>query len=490
VSAERLYPGVPQGTAPLPGLRQRQAGGPALLLLIVALFAVNAFMQFPGTMSNDAINQYAEAISGRYTDWHPAIMAWLWSLLRHVADGPAPLWLLHLALYWTGFGLFADALRRLGHPRIALLTALCGAFPVFVFLNGTLNKDVGMAVTWLVAVGLLFWFRSQQRRIPWPAGLLIAALVFYGTLVRSNALFGLGPLLMYALVPARWLRTSRLLAGALLIAVLAIPTTQFVNRALFHPLSRDAINSLFLFDLTGIAAHVHDPALLEPRATLSASELKACYTPYWWDSLSPWGRCKALVHRPSGDYATYGDGLVSQWARTVAQHPAAYVAHRLKHFNSALIFAVPLKHVRFTPEHRTDDPAWKPGEVYSERDIRFDMVRKNFLFWPVTWLVWGVGLLVFASRQAPTAQTLLARILTVSALGYSGAYLVIGVATDMRYHYWSILAVLMATLVSLPLLIQGWRSRSPALLGALGAVGVAVVIGLAARLLDFQALMF
>ena len=97
VSAERLYPGVPQGTAPLPGLRQRQAGGLALLLLVVALFAVNAFMQFPGTMSNDAINQYAEAISGRYTDWHPAIMAWLWSLLRHIADGPAPHWLLHLA---------------------------------------------------------------------------------------------------------------------------------------------------------------------------------------------------------------------------------------------------------------------------------------------------------------------------------------------------------------------------------------------------------
>jgi hypothetical protein len=496
VSGQGLYAGLGRGPAgDLPrgggaGVPRAHSMGLVLLLLIAGLFAGNVLLHYPGTMSNDAVNQYAEAISGKYTDWHPPVMAWLWSLLRHVGDGPGPMWLLNLALYWTGLGLLADATRRSGHPRIALLIALAGVFPPFVYLNATVMKDVAMAASWLTAVGLVFWFRSQQRRVPLAWGMVAGVLIVYGTLVRSNALFGLGPLLMYALAPGRWLRNSRLMVGALLIAVLAIPVTQQVNHWVFHPAQRDPMHSLFLFDLAGIAAHVRDPGLLEPRATLSASELKTCYTPFWWDSFSPWGRCGSLVHRPDTDHATQGQGLLPQWAGTIAAHPLAYASHRLKHFNSAIIFAVPLKHQRLAPEYRADDPAYRPFEIFSESNIRFDLVRKNPLFWPVTWLVWGAGLLVFLGRQPATASVLLGRTLTVSALGYSGAYLVIGVATDMRYHYWSMLAVVVATLVTLPLLAQGWRGRSASLLGALAAVGAVVAIGLATRLLDFRGWMF
>jgi hypothetical protein len=104
----------------------------------------------------------------------------------------------------------------------------------------------------------------------------------------------------------------------------------------------------------------------------------------------------------------------------------------------------------------------------------------------VTWLAGGAFLLAFLGRQAQTASTVLARVLIVSAIGYSGAYLVIGVATDMRYHYWSLLALVVATLLALPLLPEGWRSRSRPLLAGLATVGIVVGIGVAARLLDFQ----
>jgi hypothetical protein len=461
--------------------------GWVLALVLAALFALNVFLHYPGTMTNDSNNQYAEAISGRYTDWHPPVMAWLWSVLRQVADGPAPFLLLHLALYWAGFGLLADGMRRAGHPRTALLIAMAGAFPPFLYLNASVVKDVGMVSFLLAAVGLMFWHRVQELRIPLYWGAAIAALMLYGTLVRSNAVFALGPLLMYALAPARWLRATRLIAGAIVIGALAIPLTQQLNRGLFDAQGRDPVHSLFLFDLMGIAAHEQDPRLLEPRATLNAQQLKACYTPYWWDSLSPWGRCGALTHRPDTDHATIGDGLARQWATTIAAHPLAYAKHRLKHFNSAILFAVPPKHIRLTPEYQTTDPAHPPLEVVTERDIKFDLLRKNPFIWPATWLAWGVGLLVFLARQPPTAQVLLARALLVSALGYSCAYLVIGVATDMRYHYWSLMAALAATLLVAPQLAEGWRGRSRALLGALIAVGLVTGIGVTTRLLDLQA---
>jgi hypothetical protein len=477
LESDTLFTGRPAWTATRGGL---------LPLLVGALFVANVVLHFPGTMSNDSINQYAEAVSGRYTDWHPPVMAWLWSVLRLVGDGPAPFLLLHLALYWAGFGLIADGTRRAGHPRMALLIALAGAFPPFLYLNANVVKDVGMVSFWLAGVGLMFWFRAQDRRIPLAVGVLVAALVLYGTLVRSNAVFALGPLLMYALAPARWLRSTRLTVGAVLIAVLAIPAAQQLNRLLFHPQGRDPVHSLFLFDLMGIAAHENDPRLVEPRATFSASDLKACYTPYWWDTLSPWGRCASRVHRPDTDHATVGEGLPMQWGKTIIAHPAAYAVHRLKHFNSAVLFAVPPKHIRLTPEYRTDDPAFPPMEIVTERDIKFDLLRKNPFVWPVTWLVWGAFLLAFLARRPDANPVLLARVLIVSALGYSLAYLVVGVATDMRYHYWMLIAMLVATLLAMPQIAQGLRERSAPLLAGFAAVGLVVAVGVATRLLDFQ----
>ena len=147
---------------------------------------------------------------------------------------------------------------------------------------------------------------------------------------------------------------------------------------------------------------------------------------------------------------------------------------------------MPPKHIRLTPEYRTDDPSRPPMEVVTEHDIKFDLLRKNPFVWPVTWMVWGLGLLVFLAREAAGNQVLLARALIVSGLGYSGAYLVIGVATDMRYHYWSLIAGLLATLLVQPQLADGARRHSRALAGALLAVGVVVAIGVATRLLDFQ----
>jgi hypothetical protein len=462
------------------------ASGSVLALLVVALFALNVALHYPGTMNSDSISQYAEATSGHYSDWHPPVMAWVWSLLRHVGDGPGPFLVLHLALYWSGFGLLADGMRRAGHPRTALLMALAGAFPPFLYLNATVAKDAGMVCSWLAAVGAIFWFRAQSRRIPLYWGAAIAALLLYGTLVRSNALFGLGPLLLYALAPARWLRTPRLMAGAVVIAVLAIPLTQQLNRVLFHPDERNPVQSLFLFDLLGIAAHAHDPALLEPRATLSAADLRACYTPYWWDPLSPWGHCEKRVHRPDNSHATYGEGLPVQWAKTIAAHPVAYAEHRLKHFNSEILFAVPPKHIRLTPEYQNDDIAHSRMEAVTARDIKLDLLRKNPFVWPVTWMVWGLGLLVFLARQPSFGSVLLARTLVVSELAYSSAYLVIGVATDMRYHYWSLIAGLVATVLVMPQLVDAWRGRSRRLAGALIGVGVVVAIGVATRLADFQ----
>jgi hypothetical protein len=454
--------------------------------LALAMLAANIALHFPGVMNNDSVSQYRQAVSGQYGDWHPPVMAWLWAQMRMFGNGPAPMLVLHLALYWLGFGLVADAMRRAGHVKVALAVTLAGAFPPFLYVNAQVVKDVGMAAAWLAAAGLLFWHRSQQRRIGVAAAVAIAVLLAYGTLVRTNAVFGLGALLVLAFAGGRWLRTSRLIAATVLAAVVALPAGKLLNEQLFRPKAEHAVQSLFLFDLMGVAVHTGDPKVIEPRATFTPQELRACYSPYWWDSLSMWGRCADRVNRPEPNMPTHPDGLASQWLRTIAAHPVAYLQHRLAHFNSALLFAVPSKHIRFTPEYRTGDPALKPLEVVTERDVKLDIVRKNPLVWPATWLAWAVCLLVLLRRHTDDRGVLFARVLAVSALGYSGAYLLIGVATDMRYHYWSMLAVLLATLAATPRLAQLLRRRDGALFASIGVVCAVIAIGVATRLLDFR----
>lgn len=480
-------------TRDIAAIRGLLSPGRTLGLLLLGLFSLNVLLHFPGTMQNDSIQQYRQALSGQYLDWHPPVMAWLWAQLISLWPGPAPMLLLQLSAYWLGVALLADGLRRAGQTRLALLMACAGAFPPFLALNASITKDVGMVASWVAAVGVLFWFRVQARRPPLVAWVLVALLVTYGALVRSNAIFGLGPLLLWlAWRPAKVPQWPALAAAAVVAALLALPASQWINRHVFDAQPTHGEHSLFLFDLLGIAAHARQPSLLEPRASLTLQDLDSCYTPYWWDSVSPWGRCGDKVHRPLGEpqLVTLPDGIAQQWLQAIAAHPAAYALHRVKHFNSALMFAVPLKHVRFVPEYRADGSAFKPFGTVTPGDIRFDLLRKNFAVWPVTWLAWGIVLLAFLHRRAASGASeqavVLARVLTVSALAYSGAYLMIGISTDMRYHYWSILAILAATVLVLPLLGAAWRRRERSLAWGLAGVAGVVLAGVLARLLDVR----
>jgi len=74
------------------------------------------------------------------------------------------------------------------------------------------------------------------------------------------------------------------------------------------------------------------------------------------------------------------------------------------------------------------------------------------------WLALGIGLLIWlTSRRADyrmasrTASRDAALALLLSALPYAFAYLVIGVATELRYLLWSLIAIFTAAVISLPL---------------------------------------
>jgi hypothetical protein len=216
------------------------------------------------------------------------------------------------------------------------------------------------------------------------------------------------------------------------------------------------------------------------------ADLTRCYTPYWWDTLAPWGSCSFAWSRLGPDDSPARQALRNRWLTQIAAHPTAYVQHRLKVFNSLLYFLVPAKHCRYAPlcgfEYTRDGTPYFPGVTSAA--IRLDYLKKNFLTWPITWLLVGLLLLWFSTQVQHHETAAALRALLLSGLCYLGFMFLVGVASEVRYAYWTIMATLLALVICLDEAARAfsWRDWR-------WAVGVAVLLlaiaaGLFARLVN------
>lgn len=456
----------------------------AALVLFIANFAV----KFPGELTNDSSGQYAQALSGHYTDWHPPIMAWAWSFLLPIIDGPLTFLTLHLGLHWLGFALIADALLCRDKPRTACWVLLSGAFPVFLFYNGQIIKDVGMASAMLVAFGLGFRYRITGQPVPWPILLLAALLLAYGTLVRTNAIFAFGPLFIYLFADrARLAGIKQLVLLSILLAGLALPVSNYINHDLLGAKRDNPVQSLFLFDLNGIAYQSGDLRVLPPELGFSMADLQHCYTSYWWDTLSAWGVCRFAWERLGPENSLARKNLGHRWLTEVIRHPLDYAAHRLKALNSMLYFLVPAKHCRYAFNCGTIDPKTHNAAPITDRDIRIDYIKKSPLTWPITWLVLGLVLLWFSKRIKSVETLSAARTLLLSGTSILSFMIWVGVATDIRYAYWSIMSIMLAAIISFAELRNCFQRLDPMFVSGGALILLTGLAGLLARVFNFTA---
>jgi hypothetical protein len=179
------------------------------------------------------------------------------------------------------------------------------------------------------------------------------------------------------------------------------------------------------------------------------------------------------------------------WLDAIISHPEAYAQHRLKVFNSMMYFFVPAKHCRLVEGCGVRDPLL-PGVrlQVSPQDIRLDYIKKNILVWPASWMVLGVCMVALLGLSSASAPLSACRTLLVSGLGYSLAYLIVGVATDVRYHYWSIVAILTAFIVAFPLLVSRVRTMDRTVMVCFVLLTLTLGAGFFARLADKQVLLF
>lgn len=366
----------------------------------LCLAVLNLVIAWPGALTPDSESQLRQVVAGVFTDWHPPIMAVIWSLLGGTV---VSMLTLQIGLHWLGFWGLAEALRRDNACKWAWAMLGVGLTPIALKYTGVIQKDSLLASFLISATGLMALRRGFAPGL---------AMGVAGALCRANGAFALPPLLL-----ARFERMKLLPAVALCLvaAALLVPISSLVNHRLLHAERTGVERSLQLFDLSGIARLSEDNTVL-PRGAEGAAR---CYTPLFWDSLGDPGCAAPLPKLPQS--------LTRAWFHGIAAHPIAYSWHRLSHFNSTIFFIVPpMQQCVYAPSHHECD--------FSKRGLLLDFIAKNALLWPVTWL--AVGLVLLFGNLHPVARSL-----NLSGLLYGAAYLFVGVAADFRYFYWTEIAV-------------------------------------------------
>ena len=257
-----------------------------------------------------------------------------------------------------------------------------------------------------------------------------------------NGIFAGAPLLIYVFWPKLFCRPILLPTGCVTLIAIAIPLSDLFNHKILRAEPTYQTQALELFDEFGIAYFAEDTSVIRSDISASIQLISDCYTPVRWDTLPLRAKCRhSYTDRPHE----------RTWIFAILKHPLAYAEHRLFHFNSELVFIVPWHHadwrlVRPDP----DDPASPASERKDPTTIGKIVGYLSpdaEIVTPMFALVVGFVVLVLRVRtltRQPSQLETATLCLVVSGILYTLGYLLVGVSTDSRYHYWSMLSIFIA----------------------------------------------
>lgn len=449
-------------------------------LLPVALGLVLWRVFFPAIMNYDAIVQFRQAWEGRYTDWHPPLMALVLHLFLKAGRNVGALVLvqclaglfgvLALARAWLRafFGPAPPAPRADAIALLVLLGLLLPLTPLALYLV-TFWKDSWSAVilVWMCAVACRLVTEpaaGRGERLPWAWVAALLALSTALSLVRHNAIFILPCAGLVLWMAAR--RTARGVALALAAApLLAFAVSEAAINRIFDVEKVHLERHMMAFDLVGICALDTQACDSLPyiRSFLRVPDYRQRYVPGDMGS-SFW------TAPPMLDPAALWNGylLRAEYLKAARQHPGLLLRVKLEAF-------VPLLGLHGPPHLYFYSPEIQANEYGLKMNPRFAAVREELagltrtagdspvlrfvsgvhLVWILVNGIWIAVLLASPGRR-PLAVVMLL------PLGFYLSYLPATPAGDYRFMYPATLALQVITLAwavqTVAVWASGWRT--------------------------------
>jgi hypothetical protein len=394
----------------------------------------------------DTVAQYHQVLSNEVDDWHPPVMVRLWQLLRPLGDEAAPIFVVQTALYALGFGLIVAALARSGRWKTSIAAAALGLSPLLLGWQMVVLKDAQMLGALVAVVGIIAHYRLQDRNVPVLAGAIIVLLICYATLVRANAVFVTAPLVVLLL--RRPASTVALTFAPIAAVLIVLAITPLINHRLLGAAPSDIAKSQPIFDLAAIAVASPGSSSVFTNIERARIERLHCVKAFFWDPLGDPTACGLTTSRLKG--ASQSD-LYRDLARAVVAHPLAYASHRIQHWNSTERWLVEPGLPDAAPpiEAEPNDLGLQtpPSAVAARWQDVAAIEAASPLGWPIVWTAVGLCLLPIAWRKRAEPAGGIALALLVSGLSLEASFLVVSIASDLRYHLWPMLSAPLALIL-------------------------------------------
>ena len=417
------------------------------LALVALMGAILNFIAFyPGILHHDAWAYFQAARDNDWTNWQPPLLGFLWIPLQKIYYGPQPMLLLFVAGYWAGFWLLARVMIAEGRG-IAIATLAAAFFPLALNYNGQLVKDVSMGVCLLLAAGFAACLLRGVFRGRTAKGLLALFLVM-GAFMRANSLFALPPLFDLAGAAASRRSAGRgLVQRAVIVCVLAAlvaPAHLMADRYLFRVKDIAPMSQLQVFDLGGISYFSGADAFQGFFGPDFTAKNRTCYTPRFWDVYG-WGGCPEVYENLK---PKFGVELGKLWLAGIAAHPFAYVTHRLAHINRFLQFACTgCKEMVFTGAQSTNQTefTFTPTFLYKTIDAVSQAINDTPFGRPYVFLLVCLAWAWAALAIPNTTTRRITLALALSGAMYALGFAIVGIASDYRYIFWTMLCAAVTT---------------------------------------------
>lgn len=424
---------------------------PTALAAAALGIAATWWLFYPGWMSIDSATQYQQALTGRYDDVHPPLLAWLWRQADRIWPGPGGLFVALTATSWLA--LASVATRLAPGWRGALGTLAIGGMPPVLLIAAHLWKDVALSASLLGATAAILAYRLAGHRAGsgFAVVCLAAAVAF-----RHNAWPAALPLVAWLAWPRttdeRWTWRRALAAAGLAVGLALVPG--IVSRAL-DAAPRDAWSAVALWDL-GAVSIATGTVLIPPSVRapdLSVADLEAGYKDWANPPLFAGNQIRLGFHAP---YSAEDRRAVREaWLAMIREHPGAYLAHRARVTRHLLLGPPPEapRELVYVPERILPPEATVALPALDRpRDRAIVAVAESLrvtpLFAGATWLLLALlaALAAWRTRVAEPGRAALA--LAASSWAYAAPLALATGSAEFRYLHWSVIAALLAALAA------------------------------------------
>ena len=428
------------------------------------LFVIAVF--YPGFLSSDSIEQYGQAKAGTLSDAHPVAMSLLWRGLIYLHDGPFLMLVLQSAMLWTGLYLLTRVYMTRWRGIFPLLFLVVGITPNMLIYAGVIWKDVQMTHAYLAATALFVWVLNTNRptqKAARCAVFLAGLLLFYGSLVRHNAIAAVLPMLpLFACALSRcWdgvysFVSPRMLSISMVLFILLLGTQPLLN-VIVKPQNDHFIQYIQLYDLAGISIRVDKPLfpewIINDKARFNMESVKHFYNPYSGNYLfyNHYGSDYYAPLTMTRDKEQLAE-LNSVWIKSIRAYWPQWIDHKLDCFLALLRFS---------------DWSWnsvagvlviqekpKTGRsLLSKATISYLILFSGtYLFRPWIWLyiiITGLLVAMMGIKRFNQAreQFAICFLLFSSAILYIAGYALVSSADDFRYVYWSTFATIIGWII-------------------------------------------